>query len=462
MEQLTILDAGFLQAEDSDPHVSLAIGAIAVLAGPMPDFAVLTAELAERITSVPRFTQVLRTHPLDLGAPEWVDDASLDISHHVRRAAVPRPGDDAALFRWAADVIEHRLDRDRPLWECWVVDGLAHNRWAILIKIHHCMADGVAATQLLTRLCDGYTEPAETRRPPRRRLPAVPLNPVDWLTAAWRTSTGLTAATTQALHGALDIAGGLLRPAAASSLTGPVTDMRRYATVEVSMHDVEKICQRFEVTVNDVALTAITDSFRTMLLRRGEQPRRTSLRTLVPVSVRSGDAAGRADNRVSIMLPYLPVEKSDVLQQLQAVHARMTRAKGSGQRQAGSALIAAANAIPFPVTAWAVRTLGRLPQRGIVTLATNVPGPRKRMRVLGREVIRLLPIPPLAMRLRTGVAMLSYADHLAFGIIGDYDAAPDVDELATGIERAVSELAELSTGHWRSTPAGTLALVQGG
>ena len=129
-----MLDAGFLQAEDSDRHVSLAIGAIAVLSGPMPDFDSLAAVLAERILSVPRFRQVLRTQPLDLGAPRWVDDTDLDISHHVRRAALPRPGDDAALFRWVAEVMERRLDRDRPLWECWIVDGLQHNRWAILMK----------------------------------------------------------------------------------------------------------------------------------------------------------------------------------------------------------------------------------------------------------------------------------------------------------------------------------------
>ncbi|MGV0849853.1 WS/DGAT/MGAT family O-acyltransferase [Mycolicibacterium phlei] len=466
MEQLTTLDAGFLQAEDADPHVSLAIGALAVLAGPMPDFATLTAELADRIMTAPRFRQVLRTHPLDLEPPEWVDDDAFDLSHHVRLAALPRPGDDAALYRVVADVMERRLDRERPLWECWVVDGLAHNRWAILIKIHHCVVDGVAATHLLTGLCDHRTEehaePTENREPARRQLPSVSLNPADWLAWAWRTSCGVTSATTRALHGGLDLAAGVLRPAAASSLTGPVSDMRRYATVEVSMEDVESVCERFGVTVNDVALAAITDSFRTMLLRRGEKPRRTSLRTLVPVSVRSADAEGRPDNRVSVMLPYLPVEKSDPIQQLLTVHERMTRAKGSGQRQAGSALIAATNLIPFPVTAWAVRALTRLPQRGVVTLATNVPGPRKRVRLMGREVIRLLPIPPLALQLRTGVAILSYADHLAFGIIGDYDAAPDVGELADGIARAVSRLAELSHGHWRCTPAGTLALVQGG
>src|SRR5215213_4339817 len=280
MEQLTMLDAGFLHAEDSDRHVSLAIGAISVIAGPMPHFDSLAEGLAERILAVPRLRQVLRTHPLDLGAPQWVDDPNLDISHHVRRAALPRPGDDAALFRWVAEVMERRLDRDRPLWECWIVDGLAHNRWAILMKIHHCIADGVAATHMLARLCDdggGATFASEIRaaHPPARtglRLPAITLNPIDWIAGTLRTSLGVTTAAAHALQGAAELAGGLLRPGAATSLTGPVTNMRRYATVEVSREDVARICDRFDVTINDVALAAITDSFRTMLIRRGEEP----------------------------------------------------------------------------------------------------------------------------------------------------------------------------------------------
>ena len=137
----------------------------------MPDFDSLAACLAERILSVPRFRQVLRTQPLDLGAPQWVDDPNVDISHYLRRAALPRPGDDAALFRWVAEVMERRLDRDRPLWECWIVDGLQHNRWAILIKIHHCMADGNAATR---RRGDPGCRRAQTDRrhpQPRRGFP---------------------------------------------------------------------------------------------------------------------------------------------------------------------------------------------------------------------------------------------------------------------------------------------------
>ncbi|MUL85016.1 MULTISPECIES: wax ester/triacylglycerol synthase family O-acyltransferase [unclassified Mycolicibacterium] len=461
MEQLTALDAGFLEAEDSDRHASLAIGAIAVLDGPMPRPDTIVAALAERALAVPRLHQLLHTQPLDLGAPQWVEDTNFDASHHIRYAALPWPGDDAALYRWAADVMERRLDRDRPLWECRIVDGLEHNRWAILIKVHHCIADGIAATRLLSRLCDdGDAIPNVVARQATRGTGVF--SPVDWIGEAWRISSGLPGAAMQVVRGAVDIVGGLLRPAAATSLTGPVTSMRRYATGEVSMDDVDTVCREFGVTVNDVALAAITDSFRNTLIRRGENPRRDSLRTLVPVSVRSEDARDRTDNRVSVMLPYLPVDKADPVHQLRTVHSRLDRAKASGQREAGNILVSAAKAIPFPLTAWTVRALTRLPQRGVVTVATNVPGPRSRLRVMGCEIVRLLPIPPLAMQLRTGIAIMNYTDRLVFGVIGDYDATPDVDELAKGIERAVARLVDIGVGHWRSTPAGTLQLVQGG
>ncbi|OCB11469.1 diacylglycerol O-acyltransferase [Mycolicibacterium porcinum] len=461
MEQLTALDAGFLEAEDSDRHASLAIGAIAVLDGPMPSPDTVSAGLTERAMSVPRLRQLLHTQPLDLGAPQWVEDTNFDAAHHIHHAALPLPGDDAVLYRWAADIMERRLDRDRPLWECWIVDGLEGNRWAILLKVHHCIVDGIAATRLLSRLCDGgdVVSTGVVRQAARG---TAAFSPADWLGDAWRISTGLPVAALRAVRGAVGIVTGLLRPAAASSLTGPVTSMRRYAAGEVSLDDVDTVCRAFGVTVNDVALAAITDSFRNTLIRRGEKPRRDALRTLVPVSMRSDDAHDRTDNRVSVMLPYLPVDKADPVHQLRTVHSRLSRAKASGQREAGNILVSAANAIPFPLTAWTVRALTRLPQRGVVTVATNVPGPRKRLRVMGCDVVRLLPIPPIAMQLRTGIAIMSYTDGLVFGVIGDYDSTPDVDELAEGIERAVARLVDISVGHWRSTPVGTLQLVQGG
>jgi diacylglycerol O-acyltransferase len=208
--------------------------------------------------------------------------------------------------------------------------------------------------------------------------------------------------------------------------------MRRYAAAEVSLDEVARVCRAFDVTLNDVALAAITDAFRAVLIGRGEKPQRNSLRTLVPVSVRSNDHIGKVDNRVSLMLPYLPVEKSDPEDQLRTVHSRMTRAKGSGQRQAGHIFVSAGNIIPFPLTAWAVRAATRLPQRGVVTVATNVPGPRQTMQIMGRKVVRMYPVPPIALGLRTGIAIVSYADKLVFGITGDYDTAPDIDDIACG------------------------------
>ncbi|MGZ8801753.1 MAG: WS/DGAT domain-containing protein, partial [Mycobacterium sp.] len=197
------------------------------------------------------------------------------------------------------------------------------------------------------------------------------------------------------------------------------------------------------VTLNDVALAAITSSYRTMLLDRGESPGPHTLRTLVPVSMRSADDFDLTDNRVSAMLPLLPVDESDPVKQLEIVHERLTRAKGSGQGEGGSAVLAAAGNLPFAFSAWTIRLLTRLPQKSVTALATNVPGPRGRQRVLGRKVVEILPIPPIALHLRTGIAMLSYAGRFSFGITADYDSAPDVDALARGIEDGVRCLAAL-------------------
>jgi len=450
VEQLNTLDASFLMAEDSDRNVSLAIGGIAIIEGAVPDYDEFKNVLAARLQAIPRCTQMLRTQPFDVGAPQWVDDPGFDLSRHVRRAAVPNPGDDGELFQVVADVLERRLDRDRPLWECWIIEGLKGNRWAILMKIHHCVADGIAAARMLTGLCDDIDGDAFAR-PVVAKGSAAHLKPVpdpnprsNPLVNLWKTATGITDAATRTVSGAAEIATGLLRPNPGSSLVGPVTAMRRYRAVRVPLADVEQVCRKFDVTINDVALAAITEGFRSVLLHRGEQPRPDSLRTLVPVSVRSPDTLVKPGNRLSIMLPYLPVEQDDPIQQLRAVHSRLTRTKQGGQRQAGNMAVSATNYVPFMLSSWAIRLLTRLPQRGIVTLATNVPGPNRQLEMMGRTVARLLPIPPIALQLRTSVAVLSYADDLVFGVTADYDSGADIDELADGIKIAVARLDMLS------------------
>jgi WS/DGAT/MGAT family acyltransferase len=385
----------------------------------------------------------------------------------VRRIAVPRPGGDAALRRLVADVMSWRLDRDRPLWEIWIIEGLNDNRWAILTKVHHCMADGIAATHMLAGLCDGVSDAtaaphvgetaAEKSAAPSPS--ALSLNPVKLAGGFWNTSSAIATGALKMAHGVAELALGLARPGPSSTLNGPVGNLRRYGAARVSMRDVAAVCQRFDVTVNDVALAAITESYRDMLIRHGERPHAQSLRTLVPVSTRATDARHVTDNRVSLMLPYLPVDEDNPLQRLDKVNARLGRAKSHGQRQAGSAFVSAANLIPFPVTAWGMRLLTRLPQRGVVTLATNVPGPRQPLHIIGHKVLAVFPVPPIAMNLRTGVAILSYADDLFFGILADYDTVPDVDALARGIEVAVARLAAHRNGARIRRHHGRLTLV---
>ncbi len=448
MEHLTAMDATFLEVEDSDPHVSLAIGGLSIIEGPAPSYDELVAAFADRVPTIPRCRQVLRTHPLDLGSPEWVDDPHFDILRHLHRAALPDPGGDAELFELIATIMERRLDRERPLWECWIIEGLSEGRWAVLTKIHHCIADGVATTQMLARFSDdpgGDTFAKDIRgsKQPDRpvlRLPHINLNPLSWVSGIARGTLTAAAAAEHAAVGAAELTASLLNPGPQTSLTGPVTRMRRYRVARVRLADMHQAAKAFDVTLNDVALAAITDSYRRILIDRGEKPSPNSLRTLVPVSIRPANQFTLTDNRVSAMLPLLPVDEADPVKQLQLVHDRLIRAKGSGQREGGSALMSAAKDIPFAFSAWPVRLLSRLPQRSVTALATNVPGPRQPQVLMGRKVLEILPIPPIALHLRTGVAMLSYADSFTFGITADYDAAPDVDKLAQGIEHGVQQL----------------------
>ena len=451
MEHLNTLDASFLEAEDSDPHVSLAVGAVSIIEGPPPDYGDLVSVFGERARAIPRCTQVLHTRPFDLGAPEWVQDSNFDIAHHLHRVALPHPGDEAELFAMIAAIMERRLDRDRPLWECWIVEGLTGDRWATVMKIHHCIADGIATAQMLAKLTDeGAGETfASNIRAARESKPSIiallrpSLNPLTWMNGVWNAALSATSAAEHAVVGAAELTARVLSPGQESSLNGPLTRMRRYSAATVDLAVMKKVCRNFDVTLNDVALAAITSSYRTMLLGRGETPGPHTLRTLVPVSMRAADDFDVTDNRVSAMLPLLPVDEPDPVKQLEIVHRRLAEAKGSGQREGASAMFAAAANIPFAFSAWTIRFLTRLPQKSVTALATNVPGPRGQQRVLGRKVLEILPIPPIALHLRTGIAMLSYAGRFTFGITADYDSAPDVNALARGIADAVARLADL-------------------
>jgi diacylglycerol O-acyltransferase len=237
---------------------------------------------------------------------------------------------------------------------------------------------------------------------------------------------------------------GALRPVHDSSLTGPLDGSRRYAWATVSLSEIGTVRRRFDATVNDVALAAVSGGFRQLLLSRGERPAADTLRSLVPVSTRRPGTESIPDNRVSLMLPYLPVDLPDPCDRLDAVKSRIRALQSSGEPEAGDSLTTAAQYGPFPPIAMGIRLGFRLPQHQIATVTTNVPGPRQTLYGLGRELEEILPYVPIADRVRIGVAMFSYRDALTFGITADYRSVPDIEVLADGISESMADLVHLA------------------
>jgi diacylglycerol O-acyltransferase len=448
MDRLSPLDAIFLDAEDADPHVSMAIGSVAVLAGPAPSQDEFVATLVPRMRAVRRAQQRVCRLPFDIGPPIWVDLGDFEVDYHIRRTALPAPGDDDALCALVARVMGQRLDRDRPLWESWVIEGLSGGRWAVLTKVHHCLADGISGTQLLAAMF--AATPGPTDEPdwaPEPRPSTVELvrgavvelasNPLRLLSGVLRSPKAAARRVVDTVTG-LGRMAAVLAPANPSSLTGPIGRARRYAVARASLPDMRAVGAAFGVTVNDVALTAISLGFRELLLHRGERPDANTLRAAVPVSIRVN---GNLDNQVSVLLPTLPVEIADPAMALRQVHERLTDLKHSKESEAATTVAAVAAHEPFTLISLVVRLATGLPQRHIATVTTNVPGPPIQLEMLGRPVLEVLPYVPIALRLRTGIAALSYRDHMTFGINADFASNPDVAVLANAIERAVASLA---------------------
>ncbi|MGE5156231.1 MAG: WS/DGAT/MGAT family O-acyltransferase [Betaproteobacteria bacterium] len=457
MERLSPLDAGFLDAEDEDRHASLAIASVALFDGPAPSQDAIIAAISGRLPLVPRYRQKVRRVPFDLGHPVWVDDPHFDLSFHIRRTAVPAPGDEQALCRLVARVMSHRLDRDRPLWEAWVIEGLAGGRWAVLSKVHHCLADGLSANQLYRLFFDESPEspaPIEDTwvaepEPSTlsltagalRDLAGNPFAQLQLLVQGARAPLALTRRVVDAARGLTTLAG-VLRPVSSSTLTGPIGKQRRYGVARASLPTLSATAKAFGVTINDVVLAAISGALRALLLERGERPTPNAVRSLVPVSVRSHDHQHVIDNQISLMLPLLPVDVSDPVARLTAVHDRLVELKLSKEAEAGAAVTELARYEPFPPVSWGIRLAARLPHRNIVTVTTNVPGPRRPLYFLGHRMLEILPYVPIAVRLRTGIAILTYCDQVTFGITADYDSAPEIDLLATAIDRCLAELVD--------------------
>jgi WS/DGAT/MGAT family acyltransferase len=382
----------------------------------------------------------------------WVDDPHFNLSYHLRHSALPPPGSDEQLRRTAARIFAQRLDRGKPLWEIWMLEGLGENRWALLSKVHHCMVDGVSATDLMSIMFGGDAPATGGAWEPEpepsgaelvlRTLTHRTLNPSEQL----RTVRAAVRAPREALDQARDLLRGMasgarvLRPVGGSSLVGPVGPHRTWTWAHVRLSDVKAVRAALGGTVNDVVLAIVSGGLRDLLEARGESVDDRTIRALVPVSVRRPGERGVYNNRVSAMFAELPVGIADPAARLEAVRAQMDGLKQSKQAVAGDVLTSLSGFAPPMLLALGARLAARSPTLGLQTGVTNVPGPQQPLQTLGRRLLESYPYVPVIGKVRISIAIFSYDGGLYFGVTGDYDSSSDIDILTTGVERSIAEL----------------------
>ena len=450
MDWMSPMDASFLHIEG--PMNPMHIGGVSIFEGPAPAFERLEEMVEGKLGLVPRYRQRVRFIPLGLGRPVWVDDPHFNLSYHLRHSALPPPGGDEQLRRTAARIFAQRLDRGKPLWEIWMLEGLRENRWALLSKVHHCMVDGVSATDLMSIMFGGDAPATDRAWEPEpepggaelvlRTLTHRTFDPSEQL----RTVRAAVRAPREALDQARDLLRGMvsgarvLRPLGGSSLVGPVGPHRTWTWAHVRLSDVKAVRSALGGTVNDVVLAIVSGGLRDLLEARGERVDDRTVRALVPVSVRRPGERGVYNNRVSAMFAELPVGIADPAARLDSLRAQMDGLKQSKQAVAGDVLTSLSGFAPPMLLALGARLAARSPSLGLQTGVTNVPGPQQPLHTLGRRLLESYPYVPVIGKVRISIAIFSYDGGLYFGVTGDYDSSSDIDILTTGVERSIAEL----------------------
>ncbi|MGY1786393.1 WS/DGAT/MGAT family O-acyltransferase [Geodermatophilus sp. SYSU D00698] len=458
MDRLSATDAGFYYAETE--NAPLHVGSVAVFEGPAPSYGDLVRLLLSKLPLVPRYRQRVREVPFNLGRPLWVDDPHFQILYHVRHTAVPKPGGEEQLRNLAGRVLGQRLDMAKPLWEVWLVEGLEDDRWAIISKVHHCMVDGIAGTDLMQVMFD--LDPNAEHKAPRDWSPQRSPSGVEMVAGAL-TET-VTAPLRQLVHGPEAVgngARGLINSAKAAvssvpqlarqaltpmarTLTGPIGPHRRWAWADAEFEDLRTARSALDGTVNDVVLTAITRGFRDLLKGRGALGGDTVVRTMVPISVRKEGERGSLDNRVTAVFVDLPVGEADPRARLAAIKQQMDEYKRTMQAVDARSIIGMGDYVAPTLLALGVRAAMQTGQVWCQAVTTNVPGPRVPLYVLGKRMVSAHPYVPIAGGTRISIGIFSYLNSMTFGINADFDAFPDVDVLAEGICRGIAELVGLA------------------
>ena len=464
-DQLTALDATFLELEQADDSAVMHIGG-ALLFEPLPGrgtpaIGKVREHLEQRLDLLPRYRQKLGTPRTGgLSWPSWESDQRFEIEAHVRHATLPSPGDERELLDWISDYYSHRLDRSRPLWEMVLLDGLADGRWALVCKTHHCLVDGAGSVDAVDLLLDAEPAPGEPSAPHPARVSAPVEASHGWLSYLMA-PLGLVAGTSLAAaragaHAFMHPREGLQRSRAVidllvrdeliaapgSSLNVPIGATRKIAAVHVELQELQKIRAALGGKVNDVVLCAAAGGLRELLLARGEDPPHHGLRAMVPVNVRSVGDQGELGNKVSSMFIDLPVAEADPLRRYELVSASARERKAGGQALAASELTGLTELAPPVLHAGLARML--FAKRLFNVTITNVPASPRRLYAFGATMVDVVPIVPLAAEHALGIAVVSYAGGMTFGLCADRGTVPDLDVLTDGIVTSLQELAEMA------------------
>jgi WS/DGAT/MGAT family acyltransferase len=454
-DRLTALDAGFLHLERGGAHMHVA--SILVFVGDPPGYDELVGALDARLHLVPRYRQKLAHVPLGQGRPVWIDDPHFNVRYHVRHSALPEPGSDEQLKRLAARQFARPLDRTKPLWELSLVEGLeGATRFAIVAKTHHALVDGVSGVDVTSVLFDTAPDPTPPAREPRRWVPrpeppdaellaqalleraTVPAEAARNLRALTRAPRRALAEAGERLVGLGAMAWAGMRPAPPTPFNVPIGPHRRYTWVDADLPRFKAIKDALGGTLNDAVLAAVALALGRFLRRRGEATDGVVLKAMVPVSVRADAERGALGNRVAAMWAPLPVAERDPQAVFAEVSDAMRGLKESGQAVGAVALTSLADFAPPTILSQAARLQAR--QRLFNLVVTNVPGPQVPLYLLGRRLERFYPVVPLARNQALGIAIMSYDGRLGFGLLGDYDAMPDLEALAHDLERAIADL----------------------
>ncbi len=477
---LSALDATFLELEEADESAHMHIGGIMVF-DPPPGLGPPTSEelhehLSRRLLALPRYSQRLSPpHTGGLSWPQWRDDPDFDLGRHVTRAAIAAPGGQAELSQWSSGFFSQRLDRNRPLWEMAIVEGLADGRWALAHKTHHCLVDGVGSVDVATVLLDadpgawpggpsGAGSDRGTQAPLRAHAGGTRTydDPLTALAHRVEDLVGLDTVVQAARYGAH----GLVHPGEAlgearsaielivreelrgaphTSLNEAIGTRRRFEVVRVPLADLKSIRTALGGKVNDVVLTITAAGLRALLESRGEPLPEQGLRAMVPMNVRQPNEHLALGNRISSLFVELPVANCDLIARHRETVARSESLKIAGQAQGTAAVLKLAGLAPPVLHATLARSL--YATRLFNLTITNVPGIQHTLYAFGAPMREVHPLVPLAAEHAIGVAALSYDGNVYFGVVADPDRVPDLDVFTNAMNSSIEELLAASRTH---------------